>query len=597
MSDDRPIEDQKPVALGTVYSGTGVSPGIAIGPAHLVETGLGDLPRYHLPEEDRETECGRFSEAVRIAIGQLEGIRARTESIPGEGGRDVGQLLDAHLAMLRNSRLIRGVDRRIRDEGLNAEAAVQAETAAIRARFEALDDPYLAARIQDIRDVAGRLIRALTGQRYRAFGNLPVGSIIIADEITPADTALMHPEQVAAFATLTGGAQGHTAIMARSLGIPAVLGADGLSSGVVSGDTVIVDGSAGKIIVNPPADILARYRDSQSLDRRARNRLRSLIGVPARSRDGSDMALMINIELPWEVESVGSLDADGVGLLRTEFLFMNRDDIPGEEEQTAVLKTIVEGAAGRPVTIRTLDAGGEKLVRALGRPGTPSPNPALGLRAVRLSLRHSGLLTSQLSAILRAAALGPVRILLPMVTSPDEVADVRKALHRCHAALKSAGVPVPDAPPPLGAMIEVPAAAVTADLLARCCDFLALGTNDLTQYTLAADRADDAVAALYDPLHPAVLRLISMVAEAAEKESCPLSLCGEMAGDPRMLPLLVGMGLTTLSMAPGNLLPVKERLLSLDVPSARRRAADIMAQTDRGRIAMLLDDFNDALLR
>ncbi len=576
-----------------VLTGLGVSAGIAIGPAHIVESGFAQVPEYRVAAEETERELARLADAISKSRRQLRKLKAKAMGLPESAAEEISYLLDAHLSILSGSRLIRGVERRIAEDLVNAEFAVQAEMAAIAQQFSAMSDPYLAGRSQDIRDVGARLIRNLVDRKYQAFSKLPADSIILAEELTPADTALMEPDAVAGFATAFGGAEGHTAIMARSLGLPAVLGISGLMSRVRSGQTVIVDGTAGRVIVAPSAETLEDYRARQAENRAEKARLRALISLPARTRDTVDIALMANIELAREVSSAVDIGADGIGLLRTEFLFMNRDDLPSEEEQYQSLRAIVEGMQGRPVTLRTLDVGGEKLASALGPHFLECANPALGLRAIRLSLREPRLLEHQLAAMLRAGAHGPVRILLPMVTSATEVRQVRAAMERIARRLRRRRVDFADPLPPLGVMIEVPAAALAADSLGPTADFFALGTNDLIQYTLAIDRGDDQVAGLFDPLHPAVLRLLQFTAEAARRASIPLSVCGEVAGDPRFTALLIGLGIRELSMAPAALLAVKQRVRTLDSLAATRRVRIIMEQLDPGRIAALLEDFNE----
>ncbi|MDP6567857.1 MAG: phosphoenolpyruvate--protein phosphotransferase, partial [Alphaproteobacteria bacterium] len=424
------------------------------------------------------------------------------------------------------------------------------------------------------------------------FGEVPKGAIIVAEELTPADTAAMDTRRVAGFATAQGGAEGHTAIMARSLALPAVLGVAGLPGLVEAGDIVIVDGLSGRVVINPAPAALRRYRERQKEFRAKERRLARLRDVRAETRDGVTISLQANLELPEEVAAAHRAGAEGIGLLRSEFIFMNRESPPDEEEQFQAMAAIVESMKGSPVTIRTLDVGGEKLAYSLGPQLAEAVNPALGLRAIRLSLKLQPLLETQLAAILRAGGLGPVRILLPMVTSPSEVRQVREILKRVARRLKRRGVAIAEPLPPVGVMIETPAAALAADALAYTSDFFSIGTNDLTMYTLAIDRADESVAHLYNPLHPAVLRLILATTEAALKARIPINLCGEMAGDPRCTVLLLGMGLRDLSMSSTSLPRVKQRIRKLTLDAARQRARTIMEQSDAGRIAAILDDFN-----
>ncbi len=572
--------------------GLGVSSGVAIGPAHVVESGSVTIPEYSLPADAVEGEVTRFNEAATKARRQIKKLKSKALVLPDSASEEIGFLLDAHLSMLTNSRLTRGVERRIKQDHINAEAAIQAEIASIAQTFAEMDDAYLAARIGDIREVGRRLTRNLLKQEYRAFSTLPPNSIILAEELTPADTALLDPKAVGGFATVLGGAEGHTAILARSLGLPAVLGATGLLAGVRNGVTVIVDGVQGRVIIDPSPEVLEEYRGRRAAREREREQLKSLRKLPAVTRDGTAATLLANLELPRDLDHALENGAQGVGLLRTEFLFMNREDLPDEEEQYTVLRAIVEGMGGRPVTARTMDLGGEKLAGWMaGRYGEPA-NPALGLRAIRLSLREPKLLETQLAAMLRAGAHGPLRILLPMISSVSEVQKVREIMGQVARRLRRRGVVIADPLPPVGVMIEVPGAALAADALAYAADFFSIGTNDLTQYTLAIDRADEQVATLYDPLHPAVLRLIQFTIEAALRSRIPVSVCGEIAGDPRYTALLMGLGVRELSMSPPSVPAVKKRIRGLDLMEASRRARVIMDQSDLGRIATLLDDFN-----
>jgi phosphoenolpyruvate-protein phosphotransferase (PTS system enzyme I) len=573
-------------------TGLGVSAGIAIGPAHIGEGS--DLPvaERHIPESEIEAERARFAEAVAVSLKQLRKLKAKTSALPESAAEEIGYLLDAHLAMLSNSRLVRGVEQRIGRARINAERAVQIEINEIAESFAAMRDPYLAARIEDIRVVGTRLIRNLIKKPYVAYSAVPAGTVILAEELSPADTALMDPLRVAGFATVFGGAEGHTAIVARALGLPAVLGVPRLLEHVQAGDTVVIDGTDGCVIIGPSAETVREYearRDVLARERRGLARLRKL---PAVTRDGVEITLEGNLELPIELDQALSNGAMGLGLVRSEFLYMNRDDLPGEDEQYAAFSALVRGMNGKPVTVRTFDLGGEKIARSLSGHTTEPTNPALGLRAIRLSLQDRRLLDPQLAAMLRAASDGPLRILLPMISNAGEIRRVREAIEQVARRLRRRGVRLPKALPPLGAMIEVPGAALAADSLAAEADFFAIGTNDLIQYTLAIDRSDEQVAHLYNPLHPAVLRLIQFAIEAALRRSMPISVCGEMAGEPRFCALLLGLGLRNLSMAPRNIPRVKQRIRSLDMVAATRRARAIMDQSDSGRIAALLDDFN-----
>jgi len=572
--------------------GLAVSPGIAIGPAHIVEGG--DLPvaENHVPQSEIDAERHRFAEAVTVSLKQLRKVKAKAAGLPGSAAEEVGYLLDAHLSMLSNSRLVRGVDERIARTRINAERAVQIEIDEIAESFAAMRDPYLAARIEDIRVVGTRLIRNLIKKPYVAYSAVPEGAVILAEELTPADTALIDPERVAGFAAVSGGAESHTAIVARALGLPAVLAVPGLLDRARAGVTAVIDGIDGYVIIDPSAETIHEYEARRVAVARERRGLARLRRLPAVTRDGVEITLEGNLELPIELQQAVANGAMGLGLVRSEFLYMNRDDLPGEDEQYAVFSALVRGMDGKPVTVRTFDLGGDKIARSLSGHNVEPANPALGLRAIRLSLQDRRLLDPQLAAMLRAANDGPLRILLPMISTASEIRRVREAVDQVARRLRRRGVRLPNPLPPLGAMIEVPGAALAADALAAEADFFAIGTNDLIQYTLAIDRSDDQVAHLYNPLHPAVLRLIQFAVEAALRRGMPISVCGEMAGEPRFTALLLGLGLRNLSMAPRNIPRVKQRIRNLDMVAATRRARAIMDQSDTGRIAALLDDFN-----
>src|SRR5215472_14998050 len=569
--------------------GLGVSPGIAIGPAHITEGGDIPVRESHLPETEIELERGRFAEAVAVSLRQLRKLKVKSAGLPESAAEEVGYLLDAHRAMLSNSRLVRGVDHRIAKARINAERAVQLDIDEIAAGFTSMRDAYLAARIEDIRVVGTRLIRNLIKKPYVTYSSMTEGAVILADELTPADTALMDPQRVAGFATVFGGAESHTAIVARALGLPAVLAVPGLIKQARADDTVVVDGTEGTVIIDPCAETIAEYEARRDAFERERRYLARLRKLPAVTRDGVEITLEANLELPVELPHALANGAMGLGLVRSEFLYMNRDDLPGEDEQYAVFSALVRGMEGRPVTVRTLDLGGEKIARSLSERVEEAANPALGLRAIRLSLQHRRLLDPQLAAMLQAASDGPLRILLPMISAAGEIRQVREALEQVARRLRRRGVQLPKALPPLGAMIEVPGAALAADALAAEADFFAIGTNDLVQYTLAIDRGDEQVAHLYNPLHPAVLRLIQFAVEAALRGRIPVSVCGEIAGDPRYAALLLGLGIRELSMAGHSLPRVKQRIRSI---AAARCARQIMDQSDSGRIAAVLDDFN-----
>lgn len=590
---DRPAEKEHPTTGRRVITGLGVSGGIVIGRAFVLDREYVQVDRTPIADDAVEAECKRLHEGVAESIDQLKRLKSQSANVETAASEELGFLLDAYVHMLTQSRLVRGAEELIVTRKLNAVHAVSEVIDAIADQFSGMDDRYIAARASDIRDVGLRLMRCLIGETDRAVSKAPKGSILIAEEVSPADMARFEPGQMSAFVTALGGAEGHTAIMARSLGLPAVLGAADIIRGVSGGDLIIVDGGRGEVILSPTDADIAQYTRRREDWLAARRKLSSLRDVPSETRDGVNIALHANIELPVELSAALENGAMGIGLLRSEFMFMNKDYLPDEEEQYRELADIVQRMEGKPVTIRTLDIGGEKLAVALQADFGSGPNPALGLRGIRLSLRKPELLEAQFTAILRASLHGPVRVLIPMVVNVHEMARARQIYEAVAKRLRTQGHAIPDVLPPLGAMIEIPAAAIAVDTLARESDFFAIGTNDLTQYTLAIDRTDDQVAGLYDPLHPSVLRLIRDVIRVAGERDIPVSVCGEMAGDPRYVPLFIGFGLRNLSMSPVNLLLVKQRLRRLDTRNSEHQANRIMEQWDSARIAMMLDDFND----
>ncbi|AUG54841.1 phosphoenolpyruvate--protein phosphotransferase [Thalassospira marina] len=576
-----------------MIAGLGASGGIVIGRAFVLDRQYIHVIRQTIPADRIEQEVTTLHRGVDDSIEQLRRLKSQSGALEASASDELGFLLDAYIQMLTQSRLLRGAEDRIRQQKMNAVWAVSDVIDSIAQQFSGIKDRYIAARAADIREVGLRLMRCLMGETDRALDNAPRGAILIAEELSPADMARLQPGNVGAFVTAIGGAEGHTAIMARALGIPAVLGAADIIRGISGGDTVIVDGIRGEVILRPTDADLKLYGKRREDWLAARTKLLGLRSLPSETKDKVQVDLHANIELPVEVTTVLQNGASGIGLLRSEFMFMNKNYLPDEEEQYQELAGIVSQMNDLPVTIRTLDIGGEKLAVALQNEMGSGPNPALGLRGVRLSLRREDLLEAQLAAILRASLHGRVRVLVPMVVTVAEMVRVRQIYNRVADRLRANGHKIPKTLPPLGAMIEIPAAALSIDALARECEFFAIGTNDLTQYTLAIDRSDDQVAHSYDPLHPAILRLIHEVSKASLRNNVPLSVCGEMAGDPRYTPLFLGMGLRNLSMSPGSLLPVKQRVRRLDSRTSEYQTQQILDQWDPARIAVMLDDFND----
>lgn len=585
------------------FVGIPVSAGVAIGPVFGVSEPALVIARHKIHASDIAAEGARLDAAVAQSRKQLTKLRVRLSILPEDSQTEIAPLIDAYARMLGSSRLMRGVRRRIDETLLSAESAVMAEADAIADAIMAQAAPGTSAedlaglrrRGDEVREIARRLVRNLTRAPFRSFAGLPDGAVLISEELRPADAALLDPSRLAGVATEEGGADGHTAVMLRALGVPAVLAATGLAHAMRPGDIAIVDGIAGTVTLNPSAASLTAARRAVTAFARERQRYARLRRLPAETEDNEPVELQANLELPIELPLVVQSGAVGIGLLRTEFLFMNRETLPDEDTQTESYRAIVEAMHGDPVTIRVLDWGGEKEIEALSNAGyvpeIADVNPALGLRGIRLLLRQPELLETQFAAILRAGNAGPVRVLLPMVTNVSEVRAARDIYDRVIRRLRRRGERIPEKLPPLGIMIETPGAALAADALALEADFFAIGTNDLTAYTLAVDRADADVAELYDPIHPAVLRLVQFATEAALRMRMPVSVCGEMAANPKLTPLLLGIGLRSFSMGASAVPRVKQAVRGVEIDACVRLARRVMDQSDAARSREIVEAF------
>jgi phosphotransferase system enzyme I (PtsI) len=530
------------------------SPGIAIGPVFLLDRRKLTIPRYHIPEDGVAAEIDRLSRALAKSVEQLEEIHARLEH---QGTSEFFAVLDAHLLMVRDPLLVDRTRRRIVEDLQNAEWALHSTVKEIKAILDAASNDYFRERRSDIDFVGDRVLRNLQGMVLEQPATLESAAIIVAADLSPADTAVMFGQPVLGFATDVGGKTSHTAILARALEIPAVLGLEHLTEKVGTGDLILLDGYRGELVLNPSPSTVRRYERRRQVLQERDAILQVGRDLPAVTRDGIRVFLNANIELREEVASCLCHGADGIGLYRTEFLFMNRADLPTEDEQYEVYREIVQLVAPRPVTLRTLDLGGDKFVSRVSV--TPELKSALGLRAIRLCLHDQELFRTQLRAMLRASHHGNVRLMFPMVSGMGELRQAKTVLLRAMAELKERGREF-DSQVKVGIMIEVPAAAVIADVLAREVDFFSIGTNDLIQYALAIDRVNEAVAYLYRPLHPAILRLLRQIVEAARQSQIPVSMCGEMAGEAIYALVLVGLGLSELSMNSLSL-PLMKRLI------------------------------------
>ncbi|MCA1924657.1 MAG: phosphoenolpyruvate--protein phosphotransferase [Thiobacillus sp.] len=567
--------------------GIGVSGGIAIGYAHLASSARVEVPQYMLDRQYIDEELARFDEAILATRADLENLRA---NIPAHAPAELSAFLDMHLMFLGDSMIAEAPKRLIRETQCNAEWALAQQMEALVARFEEIEDVYLRSRQEDVVQVVQRVLKALMGHPSHLPLDVDFDSerILVAHELTPADMVIFKNVHFAAFVTDLGGATSHTAILARSMAMPSVMALHNARGLIRDHDLLIVDGRDGVVIVNPDEAVLAEYRLRQNQWRIDTDKLKRLKSGKSATLDGTAIELMANIELVSDIDAVKAAGAHGVGLFRSEFLFLNRDDLPTEDEQYEAYKAVTEALEGKPVTIRTLDLGADKQA-PWGH--TVADNPALGLRAIRLCLVEPGLFHTQLRAILRASNHGHVRILVPMLANFVELRQTLQRIDEAKASLRRDGLKFDDGIS-VGGMIEVPAAALTATFFAEHLDFLSIGTNDLIQYTLAIDRADDSVAHLYDPLHPAVLGLIQQTLRAGAKVGKPVSVCGEMAGDPLLTRLLLGLGLRSFSMHPANLLQVKQQVLRSHLDEIGPLAQKLLKNTDPEKTATLLGRLN-----
>jgi phosphotransferase system enzyme I (PtsI) len=569
--------------------GLAVSRGIAIGRAVIVASSRVDVAHYFVQAEQVESEIERLRQARDAVAEEIVKVQHSLHELgPNDAHPELTALLDVHLMLLQDEQLTGGVKHWIVERHYNAEWALTTQLEVIARQFDEMEDPYLRERKADLEQVVERMLRFMRGVASPVAGDGRLGHdsvaevplVLIAHDLSPADMLQFKQSVFAGFVTDVGGKTSHTAIVARSMDIPAVVGARSTSHLIKQDDWVIIDGDAGVVLVDPSPILLAEYGFKQRQGELERERLSRLKNTPAVTLDGQKIELLANIEQP--EDAVGALKAGavGVGLFRSEFLFMGRSGkLPDEEEQYHAYRRAVEGMQGLPVTIRTVDVGADKqLDRGTSRAGDDHLNPAMGLRAIRWSLSEPAMFLAQLRAILRAAVHGPVNLLIPMLAHASEIRQALALVSRAREQLDSGGISYGHVK--LGAMIEVPAAALTIPLFLRHFDFLSVGTNDLIQYTLAIDRADEAVSHLYDPVHPAVLQLLASTIEQCRAQGKGVSVCGEMAGDVTLTRLLLGLGLRSFSMHPSQILAVKQQILRCDTVRLQTWAQSVLAAED-----------------
>lgn len=576
MNTSEPVSST--IASTVCLYGQGVVRGYAIGRAVVMSAASLEVAHYRIAPEDIESEQRRFTQAVDETVHDLCQM---AEDLPADAPRELGVLLSVHGMLLQDPMLTQSVCQLISERQYNAEWALTTQGQILAEQFSLMEDAYLRERGADVRQVIERVLRALSGSGHW-LPNLDAvdvdGSlIVVARDISPADMMRLRGGRFGAFLTDLGGGTSHTAIVARSMNVPAVVGMGAVRALVRDGDRLIVDGLNGLVLVNPSDAVLHEYQERQAAFLRERDELKALRFAPAVTLDGVQIRMEANIELPEEAADALAAGAEGIGLFRSEFLFMGRPDLPDEEEQYQAYASVVRTMAGRPVTIRTLDIGADK---TLDGEVTVATNPALGLRAIRYCLANPEMFNTQLRALLRAAAHGPIRVLFPMVSHMHEIHAARRALARAAEELRAEGLPH-DADIQVGAMVEIPAIAIAIEPFAEALDFLSIGTNDLIQYVLAIDRGDTDVASLYDPMHPAVLRLIAHTINAGERVGKPVSICGEMAGDVRVTRMLLGLGLTGFSMHPQQLLDVKKEIRKAHSNALRVKVASALNRAER----------------
>ncbi len=574
-----------------ILQGLGVSGGVAIGRVVVIETRGPEVFRLPILEEQVESEVTRLREGAQHALNELLRIRAKAgESL----GNELAAIFDAHILLLSDPYFLGKVEQRIRNNRVNAEWAVHRTAEELDERFAHMHDAYLRERSEDLTDISRHLLRSLQGTSHRDLGDVPEGVIIVADDLTPSDAIRLGREKVIGFAVESGGRTSHTTIIARSLHLPLVAGLTGVTRLLEDQALVIVDGEDGKVVLHPSETVLEQYRALRvDLERRDQD-FRATRELDSKTRDGTEILLMANIDLPEEIDEVTSYGAAGVGLYRSEFLYIEKSPaLPTEDEHVEIYRRLIESAAPHPAIIRTYDLGGRKLAREVM--ATEEENPVLGLRGIRLTLARPEVFRTQIRALLRAALYGDLWVMLPLVSTLDELRRFRAFADEVAEEMEKEGVPF-RRDFRLGIMIEVPGAALIADVLAREASFFSIGTNDLIQYALAVDRNNEHVADLYQPLHPGILRMLRFVIDSARSAGIELSLCGEMAADPRYALLLVGLGLRRLSMAPSRIPEVKTWIRELSTTELTQLAERCLTFCTAGEVQQNLESFFETKL-
>ncbi|MEW4223492.1 phosphoenolpyruvate--protein phosphotransferase [Rossellomorea marisflavi] len=554
--------------MSSLLNGIAASNGIAIAKAYrLVEP---DLSFEKKAVDNVEAEVSRFQDAISTSKTELEAIRDKAREDLGE---DKAQIFEAHLLVLSDPELLTPIEDKVKSENVNAEFALKETADMFVTMFESMDNEYMKERAADIRDVTKRVLSHLLGVQISNPSMVTEEVIVIAEDLTPSDTAQLNRQYVKGFTTDIGGRTSHSAIMARSMEIPAVVGTKTVTSSVENGDLIIVDGLNGEVHINPTPEVVAQYKEEHARYEEQKAEWAKLVNEPTVSKEGEHVELAANIGTPNDLEGVKNNGGEGVGLYRTEFLYMGRDELPTEEEQFKAYKAVLEGMEGKPVVVRTLDIGGDKELPYLNLP--KEMNPFLGYRAIRLCLDEQDIFRTQLRALLKASTFGNLKIMFPMISNLDEFRAAKAVLEEEKKALLENGVEVSDHIE-VGIMVEIPSTAVMADVFAKEVDFFSIGTNDLIQYTMAADRMNERVSYLYQPYNPAILRLVKMVIDAAHKEGKWAGMCGEMAGDEIAVPILLGLGLDEFSMSATSILRARSQISNLSKAEMKEMAEHVL---------------------
>ena len=577
------MKDKATAHSEITYTGIPVSEGVISGVIFKLDSGPKPIVKYDIDRSKTAEEISRFENAIIQTRREILDIQSKISKAMGSVHASI---LNAHLLLIEDFTIIEEVIKRIQKESKNAEHIFSDVMERFTKVFSQMEDEYLRERVSDIKDVTRRVLRNLSGEKHQEFPSTMENIIVLAYDLSPSETTLMHKENVVGLATDIGGKTSHTAIMARSLGIPAVVGLHDVSSKIPNGAPVILDGTRGILIVNPSQETIRKYEDKKSILENYEHQLQALKELPAATQDGHEITLHGNIELPQDTGSVLSHGAMGIGLYRTEYCYMNREGLPSEDDLFNMYREVIQKMEGKPVIIRTLDIGGDKFLCHMKLPD--EINPFLGWRAIRFCLERVDIFKTQLSAILRASAFGPTAVMYPMISNVTEVIQANHILKKCMKELKAEGKAY-DEKIKVGIMVEIPSAAIAADLIAPHVDFFSIGTNDLIQYTLAVDRINEKIAYLYQPLHPSILRLLQIVIGVGHNSKVDVSCCGEMASDPSAVLLLIGMGIKKLSLSPIAIPKIKSIIRSVKFSECRDLLDKALKCSTADEIKSLLD--------